>query len=883
MRLLLLLGLLGCPDSDDSGTDDSGDVKSGCQTLVVEPTLLRWEAVVPGEPVSAPFVVTNGCRSANDALIFIASVSDPAFVVDRTNEIALEAGEAATLTVTFLAPDNESRFGTILLASNDWANVEQFVSLEGIVATDADGDGFPNLGAGGDDCDDTNAEVHPGANEVWYDGTDQDCDGANDYDQDADGWPAAAYGGNDCDDTDDAAHPGASEAHNDRDDDCDGWVDETFVLAGEVLITEVMATPGGVEDALGEWFEITNAGSGRVDLIGWEITNSLGISFVVDRHVEVIGGGRVVLGGNIDALSNGGVHVDAEFDAASFSLDDSDSLTLTVDGRQIAITSWIGALAGTARALDPDHINGSDASDSDWWCDATSTISAADRGTPAELNDQCTTVDEDGDGTSEADGDCNDADDTVNADATDVWDGLDNDCDGAPDNPIVTDVASAEITGSTTATYLGAPGGIGTGDVTGDGVDDLVLASVYASTYAGAAWVIDSSDVVGASAAVSSIDTATVNAVTYSYAGALPPHFADGNGDGTADLTVGGSPYVYYGGYAACGYTGGASLSGTLDCDDAAYTLEADDAYGYGSARMLADLDLNGDGVAELVRGNGWGSDGALYYTGEVTVFDVDGASGSLDNDDALAVLHGEAGSAYLGLSIAGGDTDGDGYDDLVLGSPGAVGTVTGGGVAYIVSGLSARGEDDVDDVASTTIYGSVTNGRLGQGGMVVADLDASGGLDLAIGGSATDAAYIFLDVGSAGGEVAANDADTTLLGTGSFGFSLHVADFDRDGALDLAVGAPALNPMFTSSYAWYTATGSAVGYVSIFDRSVLTAGGDHDTTEAFRGLTGSTSGDLFGAVLGGGDFDSDGVTDAVVAAPLASTGTGTVYMVLGN
>jgi len=72
---------------------------------------------------------------------------------------------------------------------------------------DRDGDGYDSDEHGGDDCNDTAADINPGETERWYDGIDKDCDGANDYDQDGDGYLSNEHGGDDCDDTDPSVAP----------------------------------------------------------------------------------------------------------------------------------------------------------------------------------------------------------------------------------------------------------------------------------------------------------------------------------------------------------------------------------------------------------------------------------------------------------------------------------------------------------------------------------------------------------------------------------------------------------------------------------------------------------------------------------------------------
>jgi len=94
---------------------------------------------------------------------------------------------------------------------------------------DEDGDGWSTCVDDEDllDCNDANADTYPGADEVWYDGEDNDCDPSyvNDDDQDLDGVTAQEVGGEDCDDTQ-ADIPNVLEAWDGQDNDCDGAVDE---------------------------------------------------------------------------------------------------------------------------------------------------------------------------------------------------------------------------------------------------------------------------------------------------------------------------------------------------------------------------------------------------------------------------------------------------------------------------------------------------------------------------------------------------------------------------------------------------------------------------------------------------------------------------------
>lgn len=143
---------------------------------------------------------------------------------------------------------------------------------------DADNDGYLDALCGGDDCNDADAGVHPGAPEVCdVVGIDEDCNGqtvagTDDGDEDGDGYisDACCNGagstlrcGNDCNDAQVNIHPGRLDGCGGGDEDCDGEDDNnpdvTFYrdsdedTYGNILDTVLAcAAPQGYVDRAGD-------------------------------------------------------------------------------------------------------------------------------------------------------------------------------------------------------------------------------------------------------------------------------------------------------------------------------------------------------------------------------------------------------------------------------------------------------------------------------------------------------------------------------------------------------------------------------------------------------------------------------------------------------
>ena len=248
------------------------------------------------------------------------------------------------------------------------------------------------------------------------------------------------------------------------------------------------------------------------------------------------------------------------------------------------------------------------------------------------------------------------------------------------------------ITGATAGGYLGQST-TGPGDMNGDGIDDIVIGELRGATNQGRIYVY-----YGRRSGWSNITTASITGsdgfhISGEAAGdylAETGSAGDINGDGIADLIIGaathnameGAGYVIYG------------QNGTGRADIALSGLSGSDGYkltGFGGTgsywgAALGGLgDFNGDGVNDTVIG-------ATYSSGTGKVAVLFGNTGAVTMNALTAnqgfLLTGPANSYAGKEATGGGDLNGDGINDLIVGAALAN---TMDGQAWVIFGRSGH------------------------------------------------------------------------------------------------------------------------------------------------------------------------------------------------
>ena len=251
------------------------------------------------------------------------------------------------------------------------------------------------------------------------------------------------------------------------------------------------------------------------------------------------------------------------------------------------------------------------------------------------------------------------------------------------------------------------------GDVNGDGLDDLILGAPGDDPNgdgSGAAFVVfGKSD--NTAVELSDVEAGTGGFVVSGVSagdqsGASVSNAGDVNGDGLDDLIIGapgadpngdgsGATYVVF------GKTGGSPVElSDVETGTGGFVINGVSAGDQSGASISNAGDVNGDGLDDLFVGapgddpNGDGSGASFVVFGKsngaaVELSDVEAGTGGF-------VINGVSAGDQSGASVSnGGDVNGDGFDDLVVGAPFAT-PYTGYwysfrlGASYIVFGKSS-------------------------------------------------------------------------------------------------------------------------------------------------------------------------------------------------
>jgi len=329
--------------------------------------------------------------------------------------------------------------------------------------------------------------------------------------------------------------------------------------------------------------------------------------------------------------------------------------------------------------------------------------------------------------------------------------------------------------------------------------------------------------------------------------------------------------------------------NGELGSADASYLGEA--AGEYVGWMLATGGDVDGDGFADLLVAATY-NDEADAEAGQIYLIlgrDM-GWVMDLDLDQADASFLGELANDHAGESVAiAPDVNGDGYDDLLVGSPSNWEAGPVHGQAYLVlGGDSGWAMDTSLAFADASWHGEASGDQAGVSVAGLGDVDGDGFGDLAVaahgnGDGGTMAGQVYLVLGRDTGwaaDVGLDAADASFLGEADgdvLGARIaRAGDVNGDGRADLLIASHMNDEGGTDAGQVYLVLGRQSGWS--MDESVVNADAS---------FLGENPEDLAGATLAGaGDVDGDGLDDLLIGAELndqEEVDAGKVYLILGR